>query len=132
MGERHHNRISEFAAAVRASGPFGHRDSFAESYATPFAVALNALGLHRFKRVTPFWDWRRGTRHPRPWAAHLIANQLEENARAQIELAAKVRQSIGPRSSGAAGAEHWRRYHAKRRAEKEKGAEAPSTGNREP
>lgn len=119
MVERHHNRASEFACAVRASGRSGHRDSFARNYSTAFAKAVERLKLPRvFNTLEPFKSWRRGQCGPRLWAARLLANQLRENAQQDLELADQLEKEIGPGSPGKAGAaalRRWRNQHAETR-----------------
>lgn len=120
-GERYHNAASEFAAAVRASGPVPHAKKLVGAYNTPIAWAFALLNLPRkFNKLEPYKSWRRGLYKPPAWACHLLADELRERGDYLRKIAAELQP--GP---GQGNPESLRRWRAQKAAEKEKGAEAP-------
>lgn len=131
MTDRPHNVASEFARAVLASGPRRHLQKLEENkYQTPFERAVRLLWLEEYDREL-IRNWRRGKAKPRSWAIQLMRDELERCGELFYAVAEELRHEVGP-GQGPHGTEALRRYHAMRRAEKEKGAEAPSTGTRNP
>lgn len=131
MSDQAHNVASEFARAVRANSPRRHLENLAgRIYNTPFERAVRLLGLEQYERPL-IRNWRRGRAKPRGWAVQLMRDELEQCAELFYAVAEEMRHEIG-HGPGQKGAEHWRRWNAQKAAEKEKGAEAPSTGTRDP
>jgi hypothetical protein len=124
--EKAHNAASEFARAVRASSLREHIKKLAGSYDTSVARALAALRIRSFNKVEPIKAWRRGRYKAPGWAIQALRDQLEQDAELLYEIAEQLRHDVGPRQ-GKHGAAHWRRYHAQKAAEKEKGPEGPDS-----
>lgn len=111
-----HNVASEFARAVRTSGPRRHLKNLeGKIYNTPFERAVRLLNLEQFEQPL-IRNWRRGRAKPRGWAVQMMRDELEKCAELFYEVSEELRHEIGP---GANGTEALRRYHAQKAAEKQ-------------
>jgi len=127
------NAESEFASRVRASCPRKHSDSLPAKHSETIAALLKWAPLGTLlamfgDRITAgqVYDWRRGKSRPAPWIMAALADRLEQEAKAKLELAAKARSCAGPGKGWNKGAKTlavWRAKQAEEREAKKKAAE---------
>ena len=120
---------SEIAGDVRADASPGHRDSLSTKKSqtindllkwAPASAIVRALD----GRITceTVRDWTRGKSLPALWVAETIADKIERKARAELDLANRLRECVGP-GRGCYGTKQlsaWRERKARERDEKEK------------